>query len=333
MRIWLTREVVFHPRGYYRLALSLAKRYPVEVWGRPMPPIHIEGNLQSVIDQKIWHALTEPPPPLPSMKVFTIGKSEPSRRAAYLTIICNPIDLWRLFPKRPLLWDVWEDYEKNFKYEPTYTASQRVVRQLLWKGLSLLRNLPKGYTLAEYAYAGLMPLERSRFLPNAFVKVEDFPPLLPSLAGSYTLYTGNLVESWGLWEAVKAALQSPDRPFIIAGSIKSLSTAKRLREALHTHPQWLWIWGDFVPYPIIQNLQRYAALLYAPYHPLPHLRDKIPGKFYEAMALKVPILYPTGKSVVWDAFWRRYQGADAPELYWSYYEEELLDWVEALLVR
>lgn len=308
----------------------------------------VEGPLEKALDHAVWAQLTAPPTVPAGMEIKYLraggqgntalpALSSPPPHAsisptAPLTIICNPADLWRRLPAKKLLWDVWEDYEQNFRYDPAYSPLRRIRQRFLWTLLLPLRRLPTGYTLAEYAYAPRFPLHRVRFLPNAFVAVESAPPLLPGVAGSYTLYTGNLTESWGIVEVLRRVQEAPDHPFIVAGSVKDARVEGLIRQALHGHRRWLWIRSRFVPYPIIQNLQRYAALLYALYQPLPHLRDKIPGKFYEAAALGVPIMYPEGKSAVWDAFWRRYRGAsDAPELYWTHYEGELLTWVERLL--
>ncbi|MCX7652089.1 MAG: hypothetical protein N2200_04405 [Bacteroidia bacterium] len=342
MRLWLSREVAFHPRGYYRLALSIAKREQIEVWGRPFPPIQIEGPLEREIDESVWRTLTASPSLPPQLRIHYMNGSlnlwqvfpPLMRERDSFTIVCNPVDLWRCLGHSRCLWDVWEDYARNFQMEPTYSRWQSLLRRMLWRFIYPLRMLPQGYTLAEYAYAPLVATSKGRFLPNAFVSVQSAPPLLPRLSGDYALYTGNITFSWGILEAIDRAVQNPAQPLVIAGSPKSPRVTDILRGALKTHPSWLWIRSRFVPYPVIQNLQRYSALLYAFYQPLPHLCDKVPGKFYEAAAQKIPILYPVGRSSVWDAFWKRYRNAsDAPELYWSYYEGELWDWIEALRAK
>ncbi|MCX8112513.1 MAG: hypothetical protein N3E49_04865 [Bacteroidia bacterium] len=337
MQVWLTREVAFHPRGYYRLALTLAKQRKVSIWGRPLPSVHLRGPLAKEVHPVVWNNLTTPPLSPATVEVHYLTTSLSSWTPSLLsssepTFICNPSDLWRALLNRFVIWDVWEDYAQNFKYDPVYSPLQSQWRRLQWSLLYPLRWMPRGYILAEYDYASLFPLCKSCFLPNAFVAVENETPLLPNLAGQYTLYTGNITESWGTFAAVEEALKTPDRPFVIAGSLKSSLAETRLRLALQHHRAWLWIQSPFVPYPVIQNLQRYASLLYAPYEPLPHLRHKVPGKFYEAAALGIPIEYPVGKSKVWDAFWRRYRGAsNAPELYWSHYEKVLIEWVGEVL--
>ncbi|MEN3040763.1 MAG: hypothetical protein ABDH66_04400 [Bacteroidia bacterium] len=342
VELWLSREVAFHPRGYYRLALSIAKKQPLTLWGQRPSPIHIEGPLEREIEEAVWRELVAPPKPPPTLTIHYTDE-RPTWKSALLPfirdrnasfmIVCNPADLWRCLYSR-CVWDIWEDYERNFRQESVYTLGQSFSRRVMWHLLQPFRVLVHGYVLAEYAYAPLVSLRRARFLPNAFISVQNAPPLLPRLAGSYALYTGNITYSWGALEAIQQALQASEQPFVIAGSPKPPQIEQALREALRRHPAWLWIKGRFVPYPIIQNLQRYSALLYAPYRPLPHLRDKVPGKFYEAAAQKVPIRYPVGKSTVWDAFWKRYRNAsDAPELYWSYYEGELWDWIDTLRAK
>ncbi len=331
--VWLVRESIYHPRGYFRLARSLAKRWPVEVWGRPMPPVAIEGPLQAYIEEEVWFRLLAPPV-VPGLSVVATGGLPPRPKGPI--IVCNPLGLLLSlrWGRRPLVWDVWEAYEENFRWDPAYTPFQRQLRKVGWRLLALFRRWPRSFWLAEYAYSGLTPPSRSEFFPNAFVEVESEKPLLADLRGEYTLYTGNIAESWGLEALLEWIQAHPQQPFVLAGSVKSAALEARIRAALKTHGAWLWVRSRFVPYPVIQNLQRYGKRLLAPYQPLPHLRDKWPGKFYEAAALGIPIEYPRGVSPVWDAFWARYrEDPHAPELYWSHHEGRLLAVMERLLER
>lgn len=331
--VWLLRDVVYHPRGYYRIARSLSQAFSVEVWGHPMPPVEIEGTLRAHLDESVWRKLLLPPQDQRIVVQFIRG---PLLRPTGPLIVCDPVGLFRAsaYGIRPMVWDVWEDYEANFWHDPVYTVSQRLLRWLSWGMLSPLRHLPRAYWLAEYVYAGLTPLSRSEFYPNAFVAVEKEPPLLPMFQGAYVLYTGNLTESWGLTSLIQVIRDHPSQPIVVAGSVKSAEVAQRLRQALQGHSAWLWIHSRFVPYPVIQNLQRHARLLLAPYQALPHLRGRLFGKFYEAAALRLPIWYPEGKDPIWEAFWRRYREApDAPELHWSFHAPRLIASVEALLQR
>ncbi|MEN2992478.1 MAG: hypothetical protein ABDH91_02875 [Bacteroidia bacterium] len=320
--IWLMRDVAYHPRGYYRLARTLAQRYEVEVWGRPMPSVALEGPLRSEVDPSIWQALCEVPK-APNLAVQYLHFLPP--RPHGVLIVCDPAGLAyaALLGVRPHLWDIWEPYAANYTWDPIYTPLQRWVRRLLWAGLTPLRTWPRAFTLAEYAYAGLTPPERTFFLPNAFVPVEDLPPLLPNLRGAYALYTGNIAPAWGIQRVLQEALAKPDEPFVLAGSLKSKAMARFIAQTLQAHPRWLWVRSRFVPYPVIQNLQRYAHYLYAPYAPLPHLVGRLFGKFYEAAALNLPVIYPKGQSLIWDAFWARYRRSHSPQLYWTYYQAEL----------
>lgn len=336
--VLLGRDVVWHPRGYYRLSRSLAKRWPLHLVGRPMPPFFIEGPLAREIDNASLQQLLLPPEDSLSMRVTLL--EEPWARS-YLSaiwaqrgwmVVTEPLTaafMWlRRYPK--WVWDVWENYAANLRHDPAYKLRSHGVRSLVWWVAKGAR--PAGYTLAEYAYASLFPLGRGRFLPNAFVPVESAPPLLPNLVKAYHLITGNLTKSWGVWEALEEALQKPTVPLVIAGSIKTAEEEARLRSYLTRHKAWLWLKSYFVPYPVVQNLQRHAGLLYGLYQPLPHIRDKIPGKFYEAVALGVPLRWREGVSPIWDAFWRRYRDdPTAPTLYWSYYEPILLECLAKLM--
>lgn len=298
-----------------------------------MPPVTIEGPLQTYLDEQVWPRLLAPPV-VPALTVSQAGALPPPPEGPIL--VCNPMGLVLAlrWGRRPLVWDVWEAYEENFRWDPAYTAFQRKVREAGWRFLAPLRRGLRSYWLAEYTYAGLAPLRCSEFFPNAFVEVESERPLLPGLQGEYTLYTGNLAESWGLEAVLEWVRAHPQQPFVLAGSVKSVLMEARIRAALGSHGAWLWVRSRFVPYPVIQNLQRYCKRLLAPYQPLPHLRSKWPGKFYEAAALGIAIEYPRGVSSVWDAFWERYRDdPGAPELYWSHHETRLLAVMEELLDR
>ncbi len=303
-----------------------------------MPPFSIEGPLTSELDSTCLEKLNTPPTLPPSLSYTTLKESW---LYSYLKVISS-LRSWVLItePLSALLlglrghqewiWDIREDYGANIRTDPAYTLRHRGIRMLIW--LLAKKVHPAGYTLAEYTYADLAPLMRARFLPNAFVPVESAPPLLPNLVKTYHLITGNLTESWGLWDALQEALEKPTTPLVIAGSIKTRVEEARLRSYLARHKAWLWLRSYFVPYPVVQNLQRYAGLLYGLYQPLRHIRYKIPGKFYEAAALGVPLRWREGVSPVWDAFWRRYRkDPTAPMLYWSYYEPMLWEWVEELM--
>ncbi|GIV23300.1 MAG: hypothetical protein N3A68_01965 [Bacteroidia bacterium] len=327
--LWLGRDVGYHPRGYYRLARSLAQRFPTEVWGQPLAPVYIEGPLQRYLDPCTWEVLTQPPQGVPA---YTLTKPLPLPSGGIL-ILTNPVAVFRAFleRKQPRIWDVWEDYPRNFRHDPVYSWAGRWLRRVGWAFLRWGVCGVERYWLAEYVYAPHFPLLRTRFFPNAFVPVEQAPPLLPDLVGTYALYTGNLTQSWGVYEAVEKAAQEPYRPFVIAGSLKNPKELHFIREKLRHHAAWLCIYGRFVPYPVIQNLQRHAQVLYAFYQPLPHLVGKIPGKFYEAAALGVPCAYRVGVSAAWDAFWRQYrEEGPVPSLWWSYYEPML--WEEAAVL-
>jgi len=305
-----------------------------------MPPLSLEGPLVKEIDSTTFERLIVPPAYPPNLSLIPLQRPW---LPSYLRVMCKlrgwivvtepgSAALLRLKRYKPWIWDVREDYGANLREDPAYRLRHRGIRYLVWlwaRGAS-----PAGYLLAEYAYAGLMPLTKARFFPNAFVPVENAPPLLPNLVKTYHLITGNLTESWGLWDALEEAVQKPTIPLVIAGSIKTQQEEARLRSYLHRHKAWLWLRSYFVPYPVVQNLQRHAALLYGLYQPLPHIRDKIPGKFYEAAALGVPLRWRQGVSPVWDAFWRRYrEEPEAPMLYWAYYEPKLQQWVEELMSR
>ena len=336
--VLLGRDVVWHPRGCYRLSRSLAKRWPVHLLGRPMPPLTIKGPLAGEIDDASLQELLSPPEGPLFMRVSLMETLWVCRYLRAISaqqgwvVVTEPLTaaFMRLRGHRKWVWDVWEDYGANLRYDPAYQLRSRGTRSLVWWVAKGAR--PAGYTSAEYAYAGLFPLTWSRFLPNAFVPVENAPPLLPNLVKAYHLITGNLTESWGVWEALEETLQKPTTPLVIAGSIKTAVEEARLRQYLARHKAWLWLRSYFVPYPVVQNLQRHAGLLYGLYQPLPHIRDKIPGKFYEAAALGVPLRWREGVSPIWDAFWRRYRDdPTAPTLYWSYYEPMLLAWLAELM--
>ncbi len=338
--VLMARDVIWHPRGYYQLACSLARYWSTHLIGRPMPPLYIEGPLHKELDQNCLASLVAPPALPPHLSAAMLDEPWLS---AYLKVLSGlrgwvliteslSAALLGLFRRRRWIWDVRENHGANVRHDPAFRLRNKTLRYLIW--FLARRSRPDAYNLTEYCYAHVFPLSRARFLPNAFVPVENASPLLPNLVKEYHLITGNLTESWGVWDALEEALEKPTTPLVIAGSIKTRVEEARLQSYLARHKAWLWLKSYFVPYPVVQNLQRHAGLLYGLYQPLPHIRDKIPGKFYEAAALGIPLRWRKGVSPIWDAFWQRYRhDPQAPMLYWSYYEPMLIEWVESLMAR
>jgi hypothetical protein len=138
--VLLGRDVVWHPRGYYQLSRSLARRWPVHLLGRPMPPLTIEGPLAGEIDEASLRQLLSPPEGPLSMRVSIM---EEPWACSYLraisaqrgwVVVTEPLTaaFMRLRGHRKWVWDVREDHGANLRHDPAYQLRSRWTRSLVW---------------------------------------------------------------------------------------------------------------------------------------------------------------------------------------------------------
>ncbi len=205
-----------------------------------------------------------------------------------------------------VVYDVHEDYHQNLRNALHYPAWLRfwlakIVRQREHRALSTLSAV----TYAEVCYHDMLGADDKAWIfPNLF-SVQGVRGSLKSLLSpfqgrkAYFLYTGTLAEAWGVFEAIdcwESLYPMTQRPFVLAGHASQPDLLARLEKRMAESPfrdHLLLIGGaEYVPYgQIVALIQAcYAGL--GLYHALPYLKDKIPTKFYEFLALGKPLIYP-----------------------------------------
>lgn len=219
--------------------------------------------------------------------------------------------LLRALRRARLIYDMHEDYAATIRQALHYPAWLRRPLAALIRGLERLA-LPHlaAVCYAEACYVNVLgaPPERVLLLRNTFTwravqgQAQTVLPPQP-----YLLYTGTIAREWGvlaaldLWESV---CRLTPVHLCVAGFTHDaglLDEIRRRVQASGLEEQFTLIGGaSYVPYADILHLIRHCRAGIALYEPLPHLRDKIPTKFYEFLALGRPLIYP--QSPVWARF-------------------------------
>lgn len=207
-----------------------------------------------------------------------------------------------------ILYDVHEDYAATLRAARHYPAGLRqVLAALVRRRERQAARWLAGVSYAEASYGDLLAVgARGILLRNTFAAPGQETSLsLPT--EPYLLYTGTLAEDWGVFETIRLweKLRSL-RPLglVIAGYSPDQQLLQRLAAAMQatSSPAAVrLIGGDtYVPYADIVALQGQALALTGLYRPAPYIQDKIPTKFYEALAAGKPLFFtPTP---TWDGF-------------------------------
>lgn len=214
-----------------------------------------------------------------------------------------------------VLYDMHEDYPANIlaaTYYPALLRSPlaRWVRRIEKRAIRWLA----GVSYAELSYDNVLGLspDKRMILRNTFAPHLAQFDLPPHTSAPYVLITGTLAEAWGVFESINVweqLCQSRPIKLIVAGYQPHPRLLQALTRRLSHSPFSTWvelIGGDqYVPYERILSLIKHCYLGLGLYHPLPHLRDKIPTKFYEFMAMNKPLLITD--SPTWTAFNRTHR--------------------------
>lgn len=206
-------------------------------------------------------------------------------------------------PQVRIVYDMHEDYAANVRAGTHYPAWVRgPLLAWLWLVMRQFRRYGDGIILAEDCYEDVVdfPEERTAFVRNKF-KPPDPATSAPDLQlpdRPYLLYTGTIAEEWGLdrslalWERIR---EHREMDLVVAGHSHSHATIHRLeRLAAEEHSNGkLQLMGgsDYLPYETILALIRNCWAGTALYDTAPHLREKIPTKFYEFMGCGKPLFF------------------------------------------
>jgi glycosyltransferase involved in cell wall biosynthesis len=302
-----------HPRIFHKWALSLL------ALGCRVTVIGIDGAPAPYEAQGIRIVPIAPFPRLSLRRLALPHQIEAMARAsgADAFVLHSPelLGLGRRLHRQgaAIAYDMHEDYYETLRSAPHYPP---LLRQVLATAVRRAERRALGWlsavSYAEACYDDLLRAGPKKFLlPNRFsiAAASAASGPLPAFAeGPFWLYTGTLAADWGIFRSIRLWAETfPLRPMplVMAGHAPIPSVLARIEAevarlglAAHFHL----IGGrNPAPYPLITALIRrcYAGLgLYAP---LPHLREKIPSKFYEYAALARPLVHPA-VSEAWRAF-------------------------------
>ncbi|GAB4422062.1 MAG: glycosyltransferase family 4 protein [Bacteroidia bacterium] len=305
---------VLHPRIYYKQALSqVAWGYRVSIVAQGPRGVHSGAGVdcypQGVFGRLSLRRLSYGLWVLPLLL----------RLRAQVYVLHSPELLGvglllKALRQARILYDVHEDYAANIRAAAHYPAwLRRPLAALLRVCERLALHGIDGVAYAEACYDDMLGAGPRRILlRNKFALRDAGPdtgyPLPPQ---PYLLYSGTLAADWGLWETFElweALRTQPGLPgdlrLVIAGHSHQAGLLADLqaRIAASAAPSAVHLIGgrDFVPHAQIVALIRHCWAGAGLYRVQPHIRDKIPTKFYEYLACGRPLIYTPGPA--WTAF-------------------------------
>ncbi|MBI0397758.1 glycosyltransferase family protein [Cyclobacterium marinum] len=209
-----------------------------------------------------------------------------------------------------LIYDVQENYGKNITYNQTMPAFLRVVaKSLVRLSERLGKTAIDHYIFAEQCYATEMPSINSyTVIENKAAISSPFKPSfrLPNPISPHFIICGTITPVYGVIPAIEWFLKLkealPNAKLTLVGHCpltsfyQELTNIYGLEEGIHLelsdHP---------LPIGHIRNKVLEADILMLPYLLLPSIKDKIPTKLYEGIALQKVILMsqnPLWKTIV-----------------------------------
>ena len=211
-------------------------------------------------------------------------------------------------PGIKVIYDRHEDYAANFQhgdYLPVW--SRKSLARWVKRREAGFAEWGDGLVLAEKMYQGQIPFPEKRtvVIQNKFRKPQ-FVGEPPFLQG-YMLYTGTLAEIWGigrtleLWRMLNEL--EPMR-LVVAGHSQRRKPIAKIHQFVREHrleAQFHLLGGtDYIPHEKIVSLISGCQFGTALYDPLPHLRAKLPTKFFEYLGMGKPLVYTD--SAHWNDF-------------------------------
>ncbi|WP_291787839.1 glycosyltransferase [Cecembia sp.] len=303
------------PRAFYRLGISLREtnKYRINIIGFSLKKEFGDKNLKftslPVRSRKGFSRIFS------AFAFFRIYRKE---RPA-LSIICT----WELIPFAvfgkwlyggKLVYDVQENYVQNIKYNRTMQGVQRVfARSLLIAVEQSGKHFIDHFIFSEQCYIK----EKPSFLPftvleNKFhtEQVSLFRQKKLNYPGIHMLISGTITEVYGTMEALQWFLELqkkyPEIHLHVIGHCPLPDFGIALRkEAEGAVNVVLELENRPVAYPLILEAYANADLVLLPYMQLPSIREKIPSKLYECMAIGVPFLH--SPNPLWTSIAEKYQ--------------------------
>ncbi|CAN5264159.1 hypothetical protein BH23BAC1_BH23BAC1_33680 [soil metagenome] len=207
---------------------------------------------------------------------------------------------YKFFFKANIIYDIQENYKNNIIYTPTYPV---IIKYML---AYMVRAIEKfcsrficHFFLAEKCYGNELPFIHQKFtiLENKYKSIlsRELKDKKPDGAGITFLFSGTLSENYGIFQAIdfvkKIQPFQKDTKLLIMGRCAIPSTLEKIKEKISGFGFIELIGGDYlVPHMEIVKAIQKADFGIVSYQPDRSTESKIPTKFFEYMALQLPII-------------------------------------------
>lgn len=213
--------------------------------------------------------------------------------------------------KLHLIYDVQENYFLNILHTETY-KSYWLFKKVLAYSVRLVERLcasqVETFFLAEKCYQSELNFVKKRclILENKVLKI-NFQE--KSISSSIFLLSGTIAPEYGLWEAIdfteKVHFSFPQITLKIVGRCSRKEIFSELIALQEKKPfLQLEISEKALSYEILQKNFAESTFWLMPYQVNPAYQNRIPTKFYEAMAWQKWIFVQ--KNPVWESFFKEY---------------------------
>lgn len=222
-----------------------------------------------------------------------------------------PAYVYSWFCKVKLVYDVQENYARNVRYTQVFPEVLRLPLALGIRGIErLVHRCIKQYLLAETCYAQEMPFlqGKSTVIANKIsLRVEGTPP---HRTKGLLVYSGTVSGAYGVFRAINWATKLHQRQthicLLIVGHCPQERDWQRLQQLAEKHAfVQLEISQTPVPHQKIVYWLQQAQFALLPYQINRSVKNRIPTKFYECVALKTPMLVQHNEA--WEDFVTRYK--------------------------
>ncbi len=219
-----------------------------------------------------------------------------------------------------ILYDVQENYVGNIKFGSTYNS---LIKPLLILGIRsvewISRYFVSGYLLAEEVYTEQLSFihgKKYEVISNkTLLKVEynkETPFKIELNRAVKIVYSGTIGKEYGANEAVNFCRSlheiNTNIQLLIIGYSSDSQHLKSLKQSIALLPYVQLKGGDYiVPYEEITTELGNADMAIMPYKLNKNLNQRIPTKFYECLALRIPMIIPDNP--YWKSILKPYSAA------------------------
>jgi glycosyltransferase involved in cell wall biosynthesis len=222
-----------------------------------------------------------------------------------------PAFVYSWFRKVKLVYDVQENYARNVRYTQVFPWVLRLPLTLGIRGIERLAHWRiTHYLLAEACYAQEMPFlqGKSTIIANKINLWAEDAPL--SRTKGLLVYSGTVSGAYGVFRAIdwaaKLHQQQPHICLLIVGHCPQTHDWQRLQQLAEKHDFIrLEISQTPVPHEKIIHWLQQAQFALLPYQINRSVKNRIPTKFYECVALQTPMLIQHNEA--WTDFVTQYK--------------------------